>query len=328
MNNDCHNVEMAVTLQDFQVAHRRIRNDILRTPIVTLQPLPDTPPITFKLELFQHTGSFKVRGVLNKLATLVPEEMAAGVISMSSGNHAQAVAFGARKAGVPATIVMPSWSSSSKVDATRSHGAKVILTDGYLLEQVHQLQQEEGLTLIHPFDDPAIIAGAGTIGVEVVEDAGPPDLVLVSVGGGGLISGVAGYIKQACPEARIIGIEPEGADVMTRSLRAGHPVQSSVNTIADGLAAPFVGKLTLAHVQAFVEQIVTVSDDQILDGLRFLVERCKTWAEPAAAAAIVPLLTQSIDLTGVQNIVCIVCGGNLDLDRMRLLLWPQDRAAE
>ncbi len=313
---------MVVALEDFHTAYRRIRDDILRTPVVTLRPLPEVPPITFKLELFQHTGSFKVRGVLNKLATLAPEEMAAGVISMSSGNHAQAVAFGARKANVPATIIMPSWSSASKVAATRSQGAEVVLTDGNLIELVRRHQQEKGLTLIHPFDDPAIIAGAGTIGLEVVEDSGPPDLVLVSVGGGGLISGVAGFIKQACPEARIIGVEPEGADVMTRSLHAGHPVESAVNTIADGLAAPFVGEHTLAHVQTFVDEILTVSDEEILEALRFLMECCKTWVEPAAAAAFVPLLSRSIDMAGVQKVVCILCGGNLDLERMRLLLWP------
>lgn len=313
---------MLVPLEDFHTAHRRIEEEIVRTPLVTLHPLPELPPITFKLELFQHTGSFKVRGVLNKLATLDPAQTAAGVISMSSGNHAQAVAFGARRLGVPATLIMPEWSSRSKVAATRSYGAKVVLTSGNLIEVCRRHQQAEGLTMLHPFDDPVVIAGAGTVGLEIAEDYGEPDLVLVSIGGGGLISGVAGALKQSFPNCRIIGIEPEGADLMTRSLAAGRPVHSAVDTIADGLAAPFVGEHTLEHVQELVEQILTVSDEEILKSLRFLMERCRIWVEPAAAAAFVPLLEQRLDLGAAERIVCIMCGANLDLNRLHDLLWP------
>lgn len=309
-----------VTLDDFRDAQYRISGKVRRTPIVTLQPLRDAPPVTFKLELFQHTGSFKVRGVFNKLASLQPEQLRRGVISMSSGNHAQAVAFAAGQYGIPATLIMPAWSTRSKVAATRSLGAEVVLTEGDLIQLCQERQQAHDLTLIHPFDDPAIIAGAGTLGLEILEDLPQPDLVLVSVGGGGLISGVAGAIRQSSPGTRIIGIEPEGADVMSQSLRVGQPLRSQVKTIADGLAAPFVGKHTLEHVQEYVDEILTVTDEEILESLCFLIEHCRTWVEPAAAAAFVPIMHKKLDWEGINRVVCILCGANLDLDRLQSLL--------
>src|SRR5688572_4663708 len=199
--------------------------------------------VTLKLELFQRTGSFKPRGVLNTLATLTPEERARGVISISAGNHAQAVAWGATAIGVRSTIVMPATAVRSKVEATRGYGGEVIQTEGDLLATAMEIQRARSLALVHPFDDPRIIAGAGTVGLEILEDVPDADTIVIACGGGGLLSGVAVAARALRPSARVIGVEPSGANAMARSLAAGEPVRlASISTVADGLAAPFAGK--------------------------------------------------------------------------------------
>ncbi len=273
------------------------------------------------MELFQKTGSFKPRGVLNNLHNLSSEAKAKGVISLSAGNHAQALAWAATHMGIPATIVMPAGAVRSKIEATRGYGGKVILTDSDLLETCLQIQREQDLTLVHPFDDLMTIAGQGTLGLEVIEDAPEVEAVVVGVGGGGLISGVATAVKARNPAARVIGVEPEGAAVMMQSLKRGRPVHvQRLDTIADGLAAPFVGDHNLAHVQAYVDEVVIVSDCDILDAMRKLLERCKVMAEPAGAAPLAALLSGALKLPEDTRVVCVVSGGNVDLERLKEML--------
>ncbi len=275
----------------------------------------------FKLELFQKTGSFKVRGVLNKLSHLSSQEKERGVISMSSGNHAQALSYAASLWGIPATIVMPSWSLAFKVEATRSYGGKVFLTDEDLMETVGSIQRQGGQTFVHPFDDPLIIAGHGTLGLEILEDVPSPDYVLVSIGGGGLISGIAAAVKGLSPSTRVIGIEPQGAPAMTRSLERGEPVKlDKVDTIADGLAAPFAGRENLAMVQKYVDEVLLISDEEIVQAMALILERLKVVAEPAAAAALAPLLSGTLKLPEDSEVVCVLCGGNVDRATLAKLL--------
>ncbi len=311
-----------VTLEDIRHAELRIGNRIHRTRQGRSRYLSDLSGarVSTKLELFQKTGSFKVRGVLNTLEQLTPAERARGVVSMSAGNHAQALAWGAAQLGVASTIVMPASALRSKVDATRAYGGRVVLTDQDLLATAKALQEAHGLTLIHPFDDPRVIAGQGTVGLEIVEDVPDVEVVLVGCGGGGLISGVATAVKALRPRTRVIGIEPEGSAVMSLSLTAGSPQRLTKNlTIADGLAPPFTGENALAHVKAYVDDIITVSDAQILEGMRALMERCKLFVEPSAGAAVAPLLAPHPLIPEGSSVVAIICGGNIDVSRLATL---------
>lgn len=311
------------TIADLEAATARIRGHVHRTGQADSRYLGDraNARVSLKLELFQKTGSFKVRGVINALQQLAPEERRRGVISMSAGNHAQALSWGASLLGVHATIVMPMTAVPGKVAATRDYGGEVVQTDGDLLGTAQQLQHDRGLTLIHPFDDPRVIAGQGTVGMEIVDDVPDVDVVLVSCGGGGLLSGVAAAIKARRPATRVIGIEPEHSNVMSLSLAAGSPQRLTVNrTVADGLAPPFTGMNAFTHVRALVDEVITISDAEILEGMRILMERCKLFAEPSAGAAISPLLTGRITVPAGSRVVPVVCGGNIDLARLREIL--------
>lgn len=304
-----------VTLEDLRAAQRVLAGQVHRTPMTTSTYLGERAGVrlSLKLELFQKTGSFKPRGVLNRLHHLPAEARAKGVISLSAGNHAQALAWAAARAGIAATLVMPATARQSKIDATRGYGAEVILTEGDLLGTCLALRDERDLTLVHPFDDPFVIAGQGTTGMELLEDVPDVEVVLVSVGGGGLISGVAAALKLQRPGIRVIGVEPEGAAAMTRSLARGEPVHlDRLDTIADGLAAPFVGVHTLRHVQAFIDEVVLVSDAEIIAAMGLIMERVKVVAEPAAAAAVAALLAGRPALPPGARVATIVCGGNVD----------------
>ena len=312
-----------VTLDDIGAARTVITGRLHRTPTVGSTYLSKQvgARVSLKLELFQKTGSFKPRGVLNALSALDKDARKRGVISLSAGNHAQALAWGASTLGIKSTIVMPRTAQQSKIAATRGYGGEVVLTEADLLETCLTLQRERNLTLIHPFDDPRIIAGQGTVGLELVEDLPDVDMVVVACGGGGLLSGVAAAVKQRLPSARVIGVEPEGASAMSQSLERGEPVRlSKLDTIADGLAAPFAGRLNLAHVQAFVDRMVVVSDRDIVQALGVLLERCKIVPEPAGAAAVSPLLTGTLTIEPGAHVACIVCGGNIDAARLKSLL--------
>ena len=305
-----------VTLDQIAAAAHTIKGRVHRTGMTTSTYLSSESgmDVYLKLELFQKTGSFKVRGVSNKMASLTDEEKRNGVVTLSAGNHAQAVAWGATQYGIPSTVCMPATSLVSKQEATQEYGGQVVLVEGSLIEKALSLQNEHNLYLVHPFDDPTIIAGHATLGAEIIEDVPDVDVVLVSIGGGGLISGVAAAVKQLKPDVKVYGIEPDGAPGMTLSLAKGEPVTlGSLNTVADGLAAPFVGKHNLAHVQAFVDEVVTVTDEEILWGLKILWERCKLAAEPAAGAPIAALLKGKFDIPAGSKVVSVVCGGNVNL---------------
>ena len=308
--------EQSLVSHDRIVAAREvIRGRLHYTPTVTSTYLSDRvgARIHLKLELFQKTGSFKPRGVLNRLASLSDEERQRGLITLSAGNHAQAVAWAAREYGVRATVVMPTRATKAKVDATRGYGGDVLLTDGDLLATALELQRDRHLTLVHPFDCPFVIAGQGTLGLELVEQVPDVETVIVAVGGGGLISGVAAAVKSVKPNVRVIGVEPVGAPGMTESLRRGEAVRlDRLDTIADGLAAPFVGRRNYLHARELVDEMVLVTDDEIIAAIPVLMERCKVMPEPAGAAAVAALLCGKVVPTPGSTTVAIVSGGNID----------------
>src|SRR6185437_4017739 len=260
-----------VTLEDVLEAQRVIAGRLHRTPLLSAQALGAMaqPPVNLfvKAEMLQKTGAFKVRGALNKLASLSAEQKQRGLITVSAGNHAQAVAWSAAAEQVPATVVMAETAVRSKVNATRGYGAEVVLfgtSMAGIFDHAHQLERERGLTFIHAFDDHRIIAGQGTVGLEILEDLPEPDVVIVPCGGGGLISGIAVAIKEQYPKTRIVLVEPEGAPTMHEAVAAGKPIPlEKITTIADGLSAPFAGELTLAIVQQLVDQMILVTDDEI-----------------------------------------------------------------
>jgi threonine dehydratase len=317
-------VEPQLVSHDRIVAAREvIRGRLHYTPVATSAYLSSAvgTAIHLKLELFQKTGSFKPRGVLNRLANMSDAERQRGLVTLSAGNHAQAVAWAAREYGVRATVVMPTRATQAKVVATRGYGGDVVQTDADLLATALELQRERNLTLVHPFDCPFVIAGQGTLGVEVVDQVPNVDTVLVGVGGGGLLSGVAAAIKSVKPNARVIGVEPVGAAGMTESLRRGEPVRlERLDTIADGLAAPFAGRLNYFHVRDLVDEMVLVTDDEIIAAIPVLMERCKVMPEPAGAATTAALLSGKVRLTPSSTTVAIVSGGNIDRARLKQLL--------
>ena len=312
-----------VSLGEIRKAASIITPHIHRTPHTSSAHLGGLVGVNLylKLEMFQKTGSFKPRGVLNKMASLGDGEKRRGVVSLSAGNHAQALAYAATMAGVPSVIVMPTGAVKAKVEATRGYGGEVILTDEDLLETALEIQRERELTLVHPFDDLNTIAGTGTLGLELLEDVPQIDVVLCGIGGGGLISGVAAVLKLVNPEIKVIGVEPEGAPGMSLALQEGEPVHmTAMNTIADGLAAPFVGHHNLNHVRAFVDDVVTVQDEEIIEAMRLLLERVKVVVEPAGAASYAALLADKVNLDSGANVLCVLSGGNIDSGRLSELL--------
>ena len=308
-----------VSRDDVLAAQRLVAPRVHRTPLTRSAYLSDRfgADVWLKLEQLQKTGSFKVRGVLNKMSTLTPAERARGVVTLSAGNHAQAVAWAARDAGIRATVVMPSKAVQSKIDATRGYGAELILTDADLLETARALEAERGLALIHPFDDAAVIAGQGTLAEELFDDLPEADVLLVGVGGGGILSGVGVVARARRRSARVIGVEPEGAAVMRLSLDRGAPQRlSGMTTIADGLAAPFAGALPFAHVTALGLEIVTVPEEAIVEALWLLVERCKVVPEPAACVGLAALISGTVTVERGARTVIIVTGGNVGRERL------------
>jgi threonine dehydratase len=276
--------------------------------------------VYLKAECFQKTGSFKVRGVFNRLRQLTTAERARGLIGISAGNHAQALAYAAAVEGVRCTVVMPAHASETKVQASRAYGADVVLHGNVFeaFEKMEALRTEHGFTLVHPYDDLQVIAGQGTVGSEIVEDLGEVDIVLVPIGGGGLISGIAAALKALRPHARVIGVEPEGAPALKRALAAGTPVRlEQIDTIADGLSAPIAGINTLAHVQAFVDDVVLVSDDALRTTVSYILERCKILLEPAGAAGVAALMSGLVSTRANDRVVCVASGGNFDLKRLK-----------
>jgi threonine dehydratase len=275
----------------------------------------------FKAELFQKTGSFKPRGAITKLHSLTPEEKKQGVITISSGNHAQGLAYATSLFNIPTTVVMPGYSFASKINAAKGFGAEVIITEDDLLNTCLEIQKERNLVMVHPFDDPYIVAGQGTIGLEILEDVPDVDVVIVAVGGGGLISGIASAIKMKKPEVKIIGVEPEGAPGMWQSLKQDKAVHlDSVDTIADGLAAPFAGELNFEIVKKYVDELILMSDDEFIEPICLILERTKLLTEPAGAASFAALFHKKVSIPEGSKVVCVLSGGNLDRDRLARFL--------
>lgn len=290
---------------------------IWHTPVHTSRTLGEAAGVDdlrLKLELFQVTGSFKTRGAYTRIAALTPEEHARGVITVSAGNHAQAVAYAAALAGTSSVVVTWKTASQLKLDAAEAYGAETLrLGDTPLeaFEAMFALRDARGLVLIHPFDDPLILAGQGTLGLEIVDDVPDVGTVVIPIGGGGLIGGAALALRQLRPDVRIVGVEPEGAPTLTRALAAGGPVPlDDVSTVADGLSAPFAGALTYELVRDLVDDVVLVSDAEIMQALRLLALRAKIVPEPAAAAGLAALLAGRV-APAAGPVVVVVSGGNV-----------------
>lgn len=312
-----------VTVEHIRSAKAIIADRLHRTAAISSSQLSRQYDVKlwFKPEMFQKTGAFKVRGVLNKLHHMDKAEKEKGVVTISAGNHAQALAWGGSQMNVATTVVMPATAVKSKVEATRGYGGEVILTERGLMETCLEIQEARDLTLVHPFDDVHIIAGQGTMGLEILEDVPDVDIVITGIGGGGMISGVAAAVKGMKPDVHVIGVEPAHSSAMYQSLRAGEPVTLKTNqTVADGLAAPFAGKHTLAHVQAFVDEVVLVSDEEIVDAMLAIMTWCKVLPEPAAAASFAALASGRLNIPRGSTVVCILSGGNVDGERLRALL--------
>jgi threonine dehydratase len=309
-----------IQLGDFTRAQRIITGRIHRTPLIASATLgkQNKVHLYFKAEAFQKTGSFKPRGSINKLYHLATKDKKRGVITVSSGNHAQGFAFAASSFGMSATVVMYITTPPDKISAAKYYGAEVILTDGDPFETALEIQKEHNLTMVHPFDDPYIVAGHGTVGLEILEELPKVDAVFVPVGGGGLISGVATAIKLNKPKVKIVGVEPIGASTMWQSLQQGAVVRlNKMDTIAEGLAAPFVGGLNLALVKKYVDELVLVSDEEIVEALWMILESCKILTEPAGAAGFAALLFNKVKIPMGSEVVCILSGGNIDRLRLR-----------
>ncbi len=295
----------------------RVLRDVARHPrLIGPTSLCADSEIYLKPENLQRTGSFKLRGAYYKISQLSPEEKARGVVACSAGNHAQGVALGARAAGIPAYIFLPAGAPVSKIEATRRLGANVVLVDGVYDDAYQSAVEEEkqsGLTMIHPFNDPKVIAGQGTIGLEILEEMPDVEAVIVPIGGGGLCAGVAFAVKTLRPEVKVYGVQAEGAPSMYNSLKQGSRQHlDSVQTIADGIAVKEPGDLTFDLVSKWVDEVVTVSEDEIANAILALIEQQKLVAEGAGAVAVAAAMFDKVPIKGKKT-VCIVSGGNIDV---------------
>ena len=312
---------MLIPLEAIREAAARTSGRLHRTPVLSSRTLGDCSGtrLYLKCENFQKTGSFKPRGALNIVLSMAPERRAGGLITVSAGNHAQAVAWAAREAGVPCTVVMPADAPHSKTDGVRGYGASIVAHEdrATLFDRLREEEARTGAAFVHPFDDPIGLAGAGTVGLEIVEQVPDVACVLVPVGGGGLMAGVASAVKALMPRCRVIGVELEGGPGMTPALAAGKPVAvTRPDTIADGLTPPFVGALPLEVAREAVDEIILVSEEEILEALRSLLQRAKLYVEGAGAAATAALLAGKVHLPTGATVVSIVSGGNADPERV------------
>ena len=319
--------ELTLTAGDFREVRDRISPHIHRTPLLTSTILSERTglEVRLKAELFQKTGSYKIRGPLNRFALMSDEEKARGVICSSAGNHAQGVALAARMHGIPAVVVMAENATPSKIAATRGYGAEVVL-HGSIWDEANEraleLVEERGLTYVHPFDHPDLIAGQGTLGLEIAEDWPAVEVVIVPIGGGGLIAGVSMAVKSLLPRARVIGVESSGAPAMQRSLAAGERITlERVDCTIDGLVVKRVGEHNFSVARRFVDEVVTVPDEAIFEALVWIMSYCKLVPEGAAAAPVAALLQERLDLAPGTRVACVVSGGNVDLERLKGMRW-------
>ncbi len=315
-----------LTQHDFQEARARIDAHIKRTPLLTSRQLSERTgfDIRLKAELFQRVGSYKIRGPLNKFALMPEEQKRRGVVCSSAGNHAQGVALAAKIHGIRAVVCMATNATPSKIAATRGYGAEVVL-HGTIWDEANEKAKElvrtEGLTYVHPFDDEQLIAGQGTLGLEIVEDWPEVEAIVVPIGGGGLISGVSMAAKAFNPKIRVIGVESSDGPAMQRSVASGKLETIDCKTVIDGLRVRRVGEINLSVVQRFVDEVVALPDREIFDAVVWVMERCKLVVEGAAAAPVAALLHGLVKLPAGTRVAVVLSGGNLNLDQLRGLIW-------
>jgi threonine dehydratase len=315
-----------LTVRDFEAARARIAPHIKRTPLLSSRQLDELTgyDVRLKAEIFQRVGSYKIRGPLNKFALMPEDQKRRGVVCSSAGNHAQGVALAARIHGIRAVVCMAANATPSKIAATRGYGAEVVL-HGTIWDEANEKAKElvrtQGLTYVHPFDDEQLIAGQGTLGLEIVQDWSDVDAVVVPIGGGGLISGVAMAAKSHNPNVRVVGVESSDGPAMKRSIEAGRLETIDCATIIDGLRVRRVGEINFSVVQRFVDEIVTLPDREIFDAVIWVMERCKLVVEGAAAAPVAALLHGLVRLPPGSKVAAVLSGGNLNLDQLRTLRW-------
>lgn len=312
---------LVISYEDIIQAHQRIAGFALKTPVLTSSTANEQTgaQLFFKCENFQHMGAFKFRGAYNALVKLAPEQQAKGVIAFSSGNHAQAIALSARKLGIRAVIVMPKDAPAAKIAATRGYGGEVVLYDRYLEDREaisRQLAQEQGLTLIPPYDHPDVMAGQGTAAKELFEEVGELDVLLVPLGGGGLLSGCATVAKALYPHCQVIGVEPAAGNDGQQSFRSGKIVKIDTPvTIADGAQTPALGHYTFPVIQERVDNILTATDNQLISAMKFFTSRMKIVVEPTGCLGAAVAFSDELDLRG-KRVGVIISGGNVDLARL------------
>src|SRR5204862_918818 len=311
---------LTLTLADFVEARARIAPHIKHTPLLTSRQLSERTgfDVRLKAEMFQRVGSYKIRGPLNKFALMPEEQKRRGVVCSSAGNHAQGVALAAKIHGIRAVVCMAENATPAKIAATRGYGAEVVL-HGTIWDEANEkakeLVRDEGLTYVHPFDDEQLIAGQGTLGLEIVQDWPEVDAVIVPIGGGGLISGVAMAVKSHNPKARVIGVESSDGPAMKMSIEAGRLETIDCRTIIDGLRVRRAGEINFSVVQRFVDEIVALPDRDIFDAVIWTMERCKRVVEGAAAAPVAALLHRLVKLPKASKAAAVISGGHLNLDQ-------------
>ena len=311
-----------ISIADIRAAAERLADRVHRTPLLSSRTLAEHcgAPVSLKCECFQKTGSFKPRGALNKVLSLPEDQRGRGLVTVSAGNHAQAVAWAARSVGAACVVVMPDGAPRSKLEAVRGYGAEVILHPdrATLFDRLHQVEAERGMTFVHPFDDPVVLAGAGTVGLEIFEDLPEVDTIVIPVGGGGLMGGVASAVRALRPACRVVAVELEEGPGLGPALAAGKPVPvpRPANTLADGMTPPFVGALPLAIAREALDAVVTVSEGEIMEAMGALMTRAKLYVEGSGAAATAALLAGKVTPRNSGGIVAIVSGGNVDPERL------------
>src|SRR5579862_4932394 len=317
----------SLTLDDFKKVRARIAPHIKHTPLLTSRQLSELTghEVRLKAEMFQRVGAYKIRGPLNKFALMPEEQKRRGVVCSSAGNHAQGVALAAKIHGMRAVVCMAENATPAKIAATKGYGAEVVL-HGMIWDEANekakQLVAERGYTYIHPFDDPQLVAGQGTMGLEIYEDFPQADVVVVPIGGGGLISGVSMALKAVNPKIRVVGIESSGAPGMQKSVEAGHVVTlDRVDCIVDGLRVKRVGEYTRDVVSQFVDEIVALPDEDFFDAVVWIMSHCKLVVEGAAAAPVAALLHGKVNAPAGAKVVCVLSGGNVNLDQLKGLRW-------
>lgn len=315
-----------IGLEEVREAARRLAGKLHRTPLLSSVSLGERAGVCLflKCESFQKTGSFKPRGALNRILALDPATRRRGLVTVSAGNHAQAVAWSARLVGAPCAVVMPADAPRGKMEAVRSYGAEIIAHPdrATLFDKLREVEAERGLVFVHPFDDPMVLAGAGTAGLEILEDLPEADAVVVPVGGGGLLGGIACAVKAIRPVCRVVGVELREGPGLEPALAAGRPVSVSrpYGTVADGMTPPFVGALPLEIARRHVDEVVAVGEEQIVEAMRLLMTRAKLYVEGSGAASTAAVVAGAARFRAGSLVVAVVSGGNLDPDRAAAIL--------